>query len=286
MAKERRVTLAALNVALHAPHPAELYIQLFRRAFRSRRVVMLGTLHGVMIGSMVVHDQHERSARITGEFYRFVKLDPREPWFNAESNEPATEEEMERVNIPANLLPHLQVIPFFFNVRKHHLWFVSKDQKSTLGTSTALRFLNILLGEISQKADLPEVSVTILPESTSVDEILALPRLEYLRIELVRPNPDDGKRGEARWLRRMEEQRSSKMKLEITRARGEALIPDAETREMAEVAAENGAVYGRGRDPIGLPIEDSTVDKPMLRHEYLDTDIETVGHLLARIAMH
>lgn len=281
MAKERRITLAAVNVALHAPHPAELYIQLFRRAFRSKRVVALGTLHGIMIGSMAIRED----SYIRGEFYRFVKLDPREPWFNAESNEPATEEEMESVNIPPNLLPHLRVIPFVFNIRKHHLWFIAKDQKSNLGASTAVKFLDILLKEISLKADLPEVSVTALPDSTSVDEILNLPRLEYLRIELVRPNPDDGKRGEARWLKRLEEQNSGKMKLEITRARGEALVPDAETREMAAVASENGAVYGRGRDGTGLPIEDSTIERPMLRHEYVDSDLETSQAVLQRIAL-
>ena len=60
--------------------------------------------------------------------------------------------------------------------------------------------------------------------------------------------------------------------------------PDAETREMAEVAATNGFVYGRGRTADGLPVEDSTKARPMLRHEYVNTEVETVADILQRSA--
>jgi hypothetical protein len=111
-----------------------------------------------------------------------------------------------------------------------------------------------------------------------------MPGLEYLRIELVRPNPDDGESAEARWLRRLEEQKTTKAKLELFHAKNATLEPDKETRDMAEAAANNGSVYGRGRDADGLPIEESTKDRPMLRHELVDTDVETAANVLERAA--
>ena len=132
--------------------------------------------------------------------------------------------------------------------------------------------------------DFPEVSVTAVPEFSSVDDILGLPGLEHLRIELVRPNPDDGESAEARWLRKLEEQKTTKARLELFHAKNAMVEPDAETREMAEVAATNGFVYGRGRTADGLPVEDSTKARPMLRHEYVNTEVETVADILQRSA--
>jgi hypothetical protein len=284
MAKARRVTFAAINIALHAPHPMGSYIDLLQKAFRRRDVVRMGALHGVMLGSMGRPKEYGKTQLLHGEIYRFVKLDPDQPWFNAQSKEPATEEDIEAIKIPGHLLPHLQRIPFVFNARRHRLWYVSRDQANSLAPATATRFLTHLLQATALQHDFPEVSVTAVPDSTSVEKILSLPGLEYLKIELVRPNPDDGDSAEDRWLRRLEEQNTTKAKLELFHARNQAIEPDAETTEMAQVAATNGFVYGRGRTLDRLPVEDSTAARPMLQHEFVDTNIETAADVLSRIA--
>jgi hypothetical protein len=284
VARGRRVTFAAINIAMHAPHPMAKYVELLQKAFRRRSIIRMGALHAVMLGSMGRPQEHGRTVFVSGEVYRFVKLDPDQPWFNAEKKEPATDEDVEAIKIPGHLLPHLQGIPFVFNAARHRLWYVSRDGKSSLGTATATRFFSQLLQSTAIQHDLPEVSVTAVPESGSVEEILGLPGLEYLKIELVRPNPDSGESAEERWLRRLEEQKTTKAKLELFHAKNQVIEPDAETKEMAEVAANNGVVYGRGRTADGLPVEDSTVARPMLRHEFVDTDIETATDVLARLA--
>lgn len=284
MARGRRISIAALNIAMHAPHPMERYVELLQKAFRRRMIVPLGSLHAVMLGTLYRPKEHGRTLLISGEIYRFVKLDPDQPWFNVERKEPATEEDVGSINIPGHLLPHLQRIPFAFNARRHQLWYVSKDQKDSLAPATATKFLQVLLQTTALHHDFPEVSVTAVPEETSVDEILSLPGLEYLRIELVRPNPDAAESAEERWLRRLEEQNTTKAKLELIHSRNQVLEPNAETREMASVAANNGMVYGRGRTADGLPIEDSTKAKPMIKHEFVDTDIETAADVLYRAA--
>lgn len=284
MAQGRRITLAALNIALHAPHPTDRYIELIQKAFRRRSIIRMGSLHGAMLGTLSRPHGQGRDLYLSGDFYRFVKLDAAEPWFNSETKEPATEDEIEAIKIPGHLLPHLQRIPFVFNARRHQLWYVAKDQKNSFGPPIAAKFLESILQSTAQHFDFPEVSVTAVPESSSVDDILGLPGLEYLRIELVRPNPDDGETAEARWLRKLEEQKTTKAKLELFHAKNAVVEPDQETREMAEVAATNGSVYGRGRTADGLPVEDSTKARPMLRYEYVNTEVETVADVLQRSA--
>lgn len=284
MSKGRRITLAAINIAMHAPHPTDRYVELLQKAFRRRMIVRIGSLHGVTLGILYRPQQHGKLTLVSGEIYRFVKLDPGQPWFNTEKKEPATEEDVESINIPAHLLPHLQRIPFVFNARRHQLWYVSRDQSNSLSPATAVRFLELLLQTTALANEFPDVSVTAVPEKTSVDKILNLPGLEYLKIELVRPNPDTGESAEERWLRRLEEQKTTKAKLELFHARNQVLEPDAETKEMASVAANNGVVYGRGRSADGLPIEDSTKDRPMLRFEFVDTNVETAADVLYRAA--
>lgn len=285
MSQGRRITLAAVNIALHSPHSAERYIELLQKAFRRRMTVRMGALHGVLLGTLYKSEHSGRESWVSGEIYRFVKLDPEQPWFNADKKEPATEEDVGSINIPKHLLPHLQRIPFVFNARRHQFWYVSKDQRSSLAPATAVRFLETLLQSTALAHDFPEVSVTAVPEKTSVDKILKLPNLEYLRIELVRPNPDSAGSAEERWLKKLEEQRTTKVKLELVHAKNQVLQPSAETREMATVAANNGMVFGRGRSSDGLPVEDSTNSRPMQQYEFVDTNIETVSDVVQRAAM-
>ena len=285
MPQGRTVTIAAVNIALHAPHGAERYVELLQKAFRRRSVVRLGTLHGAMLGTLSRPRIEGRELWMEGDIYRFVKLDPSEPWFNSETKEPATDDEVESIKIPRHLLPHLQRIPFVFNARRHRLWHIARDQKISFGSATAVKFLEPLLQSTALLLDFPEVSITAVPESSSVEDILSMPGLEYLRIELVRPNPDNGESAEARWLKRLEEQKTTKAKLELYHAKNAVLSPNEETREMAEVAANNGSVYGRGRTADGMPTEDSTVARPMLKHEFVNTEIETVADVLRRNAL-
>lgn len=284
MAKVRRITLSALNIALHAPHPTDRYIELIQKAFGMRMIIRQGTLHGAMLGSLSIPQQLGQSTLLSGEIYRFVKLDSSEPWFNSETKEPATDNDVQAINIPAHLLPHLQRMPFVFNARQHRFWYISRDRGDLFAPASAAKFLETLLQHTANTWDFPEVSVTAVPDSNSVEEILELPRLEYLKIELVRPNPDNGESAEARWLRKLEEQNTTKAKLELVCAKNATLEPNQETREMAEVAATNGSVFGIGRSADGLQIIESTQERPMLQNEFVDPEIETAADVLRRAA--
>jgi hypothetical protein len=278
----RTIQIAALNIAMNPPHARERYIQLFVRAYRRRQIIRLGSLHGAMIGSLY-GQRHPDATVLTGEFYRFVRLDLDEPWFNSQTQAPATDEEADAISIPSHLLPHLQRIPFEFRVRRHWLFYVAHDRKSHMSALFATRFLQRLLEATADDLGFPAVEVTALPEAGAIDTLLAIPRLSRLEIELKPPNADDADDLEQELLRRLEAQRAKKLVSTLVAKRNETLVPDEETQALARVAARNGKVTVFGRDAEDLPIQDSTVDRPLLRAARVDDDLETTAQVLNRV---
>lgn len=106
----RSISIAALNIAMHKPHSPERYVSMMREAHSLRYLVRQGSLKCAMIGSLYTDDKENPEEGLHGELYLFIKLDPSEPWFNVETKEPASAEDVEAISIPTHLLPHLRRI--------------------------------------------------------------------------------------------------------------------------------------------------------------------------------
>lgn len=284
MANTRTIKISALNVAMHQPHSPQRYEALILDAKKLKMLVRLGSLHCLMLGSLYKPKANEKNGAFTGEIYRFVKLDPSEPWFNTETFEAATENEVGKINIPQHLLPHLQRIEFAFFPHTHELWYVSQDRKDRLGTTAAVKFFQTLFDQLVQTGRYPDVEVTAIPDKESLDNMFKLHKLDRITIDLKRPNADDAAKEEAHWLRRLEKQGVRRIKTEMVAARGETIKPDAETRALAHVAARNGNVFVIGHDANGVRVEESTAAKPMALSETVDSDLETSLDVLQRTA--
>ena len=129
MARQRSIEISGLNIAMHAPHSPARYVELFNDALRLRLPLRVSNVHMLMLGSVYPDNPDRPEDGLNGSIYRFVRLDPNEPWFNAETHEVATQDDLLQVNIPPNLLPHLQTFPFVFRPATHHLYFVRKDSR-------------------------------------------------------------------------------------------------------------------------------------------------------------
>lgn len=116
MITTRAIKISALNIAMHQPHSPKKYVELFKDAKKLNYLVRLGSLHGAILGSIYPPKDGNPTSELTGEIYRFVKLDPKEPWFNVETSDVASDDEVGRINIPGHLLPHLQRIEFFLSL--------------------------------------------------------------------------------------------------------------------------------------------------------------------------
>lgn len=284
MSRTRIIRIAALNVAMHEPHSAERYVSMLKDAYALRYMVRHGELHGAMLGSLYLEDPEEPTKGLNGELYRFVKLDPEEPWFNAETREMATDDDIGDIRIPGHLLPHLQRIAFVFKPDAHELWFISHDRKNHLGPQAARSLFQKLFDHLSVLREYPQIEVTVIPEAESLEHMLAIPTLERLVIDLKRPNADDGANEEQRLLRKLERQHAQRMRTELVATKNDSIQPDAETRSLAEVAARNGNVTVIGRDAAGLRIEDSTEERPLIESVLVDPNLETEMDVLKRVS--
>jgi Domain of unknown function (DUF4747) len=285
MITTRTIKISALNIAMHQPHSPMKYVELFKDAKKLNYLVRLGSLHGAILGSVYSPKDGNPSSELTGEIYRFVKLDANEPWFNVETSDVASDDEVERINIPSHLLPHLQRIEFIFKPAVHELWFISQDRNDRMGPHAAAKFFQDLFDALVAAGRYPEIEVTALPDAETLDQMLSMSNLEKITIELKRPNADDAGSDEAKWLKRLEKQGIRKQTTELVAAKGSFISPDKETQTLAAVASRNGRVSIARRDTAGLRVEDSTDKRPLVMPVLVDSEIETSMDVLRRTAL-
>ncbi|MEK8085997.1 DUF4747 family protein [Aquabacterium sp. A3] len=284
MERTRTITVSCLNLAMHSPHSRRRYVELLSTAFAAKRMVRLGSVHGGMIGSLYGTASASAEKELTGELYRFLKLDPDEPWFNAQTKEAASPDDLEALSIPSHLLPHLQRVPFLFKPATHRLYLVSKDRKDNMSPSTAKQLLDGVFQPLALEGLFPPVEITVEPAKDALDEILSLTSLEHLVIELVPPNPDDGDDIEKSWKDRLKKQNVRKQTVQLDSERNQTIKPDAETVALARVAASNGKVTASGHDAAGVKQDMSTEDKPLRERFQHDPNVETLFDTLRRAA--
>lgn len=238
-----------------------------------------------MLGSLNGPTDYSKGVVLTGEIFRFVKLDASEPWFNLNTSEEASVDDMGAVSIPKHLLPHLQQIDFVFRPDNHELWFVSEDRKDRLGAQAAATFFQRLFDLVYQKGKCTQVEVTALPDMATLEMMLSLHKLERMTIDLKRPNADDAASDEARMLKKLENQGVRQQQTQLVAAAGESIKPDAETRALAKVAANNGSVSVVGKDSGGLRVVESTVARPLSLTRLVNSMVETAMDVLKRTAL-
>jgi len=217
-----------------------------------------------------------------GEIYRFVKIDPNEPWFDMMTKAEATPDQVQQINIPPHLLAHMQTIPFIFYPQEHELWFVAKDRKTTLAIHAAEKFFQRMLEQTAIAHQMPDVAVTALPDREALDEVLRVPGLHKLELHFKRPNPDGAEDYEARFEQRLAAMNVKSMQETLSAGAGQTLLPDAQLQAEAAVASRNGNVVGVGRGDEGTPIVVTTAQKPKRLHMHVNNAIETVMDVLRR----
>ncbi len=282
MARLRTITIGALNIAMHRPHSPERYVELFTAALKLGRLFQQGEIHGLMLGPLTGRRDAIEKNELSGEIYRFVQVNPDDPWFDLRTRRQAAPEEVERINIPQHLLAHLQSFPFIFYPRQHELWFVSKDRGSSLSIKAAEKFFQALFDQTAAASNFPEIAVTALPDKEKLEELLNLPGLRRLELSFNRPNPDDGGELEAEFEERMANINVGKRHEVLTAPRGQEMEPDAQLQAEARVAARNGKVLGEGVDLDGAPIQMSTEERPARFFKRVNDAIETVKDVLRR----
>ena len=136
MARDSTLSIGVLNIAMHAPHTARHYIDLFIQAYRNQIQAKGRGDQYVLIGALDFVEKGHPERGLTGELYRYSQLDSKEPWFNINNREEASEDERKQIRIPDYLKPHFSRFPFVFFPKGHRLYIeFRKYGKVTNSTS-------------------------------------------------------------------------------------------------------------------------------------------------------
>lgn len=246
MARMRRITFSALNIVLPPPHKAERYVALFERVYGlAKKATMRGDWVG-LIGDLKVEDDSQRGTVVHGEFYKYVELDKTRAWYNVVSRKPAENKDIDRIVIPDDLKPHFQFLPFVFFVQGHRLVCVTRDGQDTLSVRQVAAILEQLFRGEEVEKEFGRVEITIEPSLETLGEILTLPKLRKLELDITPPNPDDFADFERDLFEELDQQNAGSLRFELTAAGGETLVPNEKTKKLAMVAQSNGKVVGIG----------------------------------------
>lgn len=255
------IHIGALNIVLQ-PHSPEKYIELLRLMARHKFDALVRGDDALLLGSCRYLDPAKPLEGVTGEIYKFLKLDSAAAWFNTEVMDAATEDEIAEINIPDNLKPHFKKFQYIFFPKGHRFYFISAKPKHSLSPGLVKRFFESVFHR-DEFAEFGTLNITVQPDPSGLNELLSLKRISVLRMEIDRPNPDDLEEMEAEVLKRLNSLNAKYEKIEFVEASNEGLRPDKFVTTLAAVANDNGYVSVEGRDEVGTKRYLSTKDMPL-----------------------
>lgn len=157
------------------------------------------------------------------------------------------------------------------------------EQGKTLSPRQAGRIFERAFSRLNREGQTFEI--TVLPEDDALQQVLAIKRIDRIKIVIKRPNPGDHLDTDAEEvLREMEEQNINKDERVFTRQSGTDSINLNETNNTrAEVAATDGYVESSGRDEEGEPVHRSTREYPKIVKRTLAAGTSAILALRAEV---
>lgn len=267
--------MAAFNIVTH-PHSADDYAALFARARSIRQPIQVRGETHALLATAYEPKESEFNGVITGEVFTFLQLDPTLAWFDLVRGEQASDEQVETVNIPDNLRPHLKKIRYVFFPRNHLFIYAREDSHfGSIGPASMQNFLERLLNDnrLLEKTGFQEVDVRLVQDKRTLQGILESITLERLEIFLELPNPDTPGDAEERVAREMEEENLEELKIIKTAADETGLRPNHRTRQYMDAASKNGYVWAKGMTVDGTKKEFTTKETPWIEPVEFPTNV-------------
>ena len=141
MSRERTINVGILNVSMSKPHKQKRYFELFRHAVNLGISAPLREKFTAQL-SIDITDCQELPEFLVGAIQKFYDLDVKSQWFDKVKGEVIDGKNNDIIKrIPDNIKPDYKEIPFVFYLKKHLLFFVSKEAKLNLSPKIAKVFL-------------------------------------------------------------------------------------------------------------------------------------------------
>ena len=271
MPQHRIVNMSALNIKTQ-PHSTENYIDLLETVYRLKSPRKIRGSDWGMIGALHRVKMEELGETLSGQFYKFLNIDPRGEWLDLNEGTPIKADDDSGIipPVPDNLKPNLKHIDFVFSPKKHRLFFDKKNISPGM-----LRFLlNNMFSDpyICDKFGM----VDVVAESTAeaIEKILRIQKLTKLEIEVSIPNDDVLSNMEEGIINRLKKQNIWRHNQTATSTSEEGIIPDEETRALMNLGKSEGYVKGKGIDGQ-RKVNYSTEHHPLIEKVRYDPDVQT-----------
>ncbi|MFT8346572.1 DUF4747 family protein [Gluconobacter oxydans] len=255
-----RTTACALSIDAH-PHPPGIYVKTLTAA-SGKEVQARGEAKAKITAPTAVVGQE---GVFEGRLLVWTEIDIKGRWLNKEKDEDLSPEEKMSINIPENAAPNYKNYNYVFFEKNHRLYIETMtDTKDTLGPITVRKiFSNLLSPERTYIKDV-SFAVTLIPDEEAVEEILSLPHLRKLELQIRTPNPDHASPEARRRIHRMmEENNAHTWEQTIKKDNNvDRLTPSEEVKDLARVAAETGYVRGEEKPRGGRARVVATDNRP------------------------
>lgn len=249
MARKIKVSASALNVRLH-PHSPQIYIDWIQSIFENR---VIAQVHGDRYGMLSSLDRTAATSDvITGVITTFIKFDGQGNWFNAAEMSEASDKDISEIAIPENLFPNSAAFYFYFDVKRHKIYFQTYSSGKVFTPSSAMKFFQRLAikSEIAKRFN--EAKISIVQDKSSLDRMFSIKRIKEIRITIIKPNTDIFDDDfEVNIEKHLEETGSREMAVSYKSDGRGSIQPDDDIKKISKIALENGTVEVIGRDEKG-----------------------------------
>ena len=282
MARLRKISVAAINVALH-DHSVDAYVNLFKALDKNNVTAKYFGDKYATLGALQPLRKDDFSRGIYGLIYRFTHIDTDGPWFNRKEKKRAEPDDLRTLSIPGGLGANLEMARFLFLPRGHTFYFETRtEDRKTFSPQSMESVIERMCQAPAIAKNFGRVETTVLPRADSLRKVLALPKMRTLIVQIKRPNPDHV--DEDKILKRLRSQNLDRWEQVMTAAPRESIKPDPETRSLAAVAATNGYVSAAGVNHQGHRVHESTKDHPWIVDESYDPKTLQAGDVFLRVA--
>lgn len=278
----RRLHVQALNIAC-TPHPDGVYLKLFKKIYSLKRAVRVHGPRHARFSGRLEHRPAEGLHRemLYGYIRTFTRIDANGAWFDEQEDRNIEEADREAIRSAIQLRqPDSRLFRFAFDIKIHRMFIESFNSEGSFSATLALRMMERFAQSDEIVSTFEHVHVSVVPDPTVLDQILASDRLRTLRVVMTAPNPDGNESLEDEVVARFEARQVRRHEQRLVAKEGSAIQLDEELRTEAKVAADNGFVEAT---LPGLSTPLSTRDVPLVVSDRFDTKTEQEVRVFERL---
>ncbi|MDG5488258.1 DUF4747 family protein [Sphingomonas sp. BGYR3] len=281
MARKLKLEVGAINIRLH-PHSDQRYRDLFQRLFEIKQVVNIrGDRSGLMTSLQRIRNDADY---INGVITTFLEFDVDGKWLNTDTLEEASDNELQKINIPENLRPNSRPHLFQFDVKNHELIFEHYANGNRLTHNAALSFIKGLLNDKRIVQDFGDVKATIVQSKGSIDRIFSIPRITDIEIYIEKPNADIWGEGfEEQAEEHLDDKNARSMTISYKAEQGLGIVRDQDLSRLVGASIRNGRTIAKGYGKNGHEVV-TTDSYPKVVQDKYDEEVMSQPQMFELLA--